>query len=141
MRNKGGELLCRSYSREKKLYISLNVVMLIVTVAPLLFYPTAWVGFLISCLYAAFAVRFLWIAAIITNIAAFFLAAANNTKAIAASVLFGFIGGLAGSFVSGCDSELSKSLRCIFIMMLWGAVIAPAANILLHQYDILPMLM
>lgn len=25
----------------KKLYISLNVVMLIVTVAPLLFYPTA----------------------------------------------------------------------------------------------------
>ncbi len=101
--------------------------MLIVTVAPLLFYSTAWVGFLISCLYAAFAVRFLWIAAIITN--------------IAASVLFGFIGGLAGSFVSGCDSELSKSLRCIFIMMLWGAVIAPAANILLHQYDILPMLM
>lgn len=128
----------------KKLYITLNVIMLITTAALLLFYPTAWVGFLISCLYVSFAARFLaviLITAIITNIFAFLFAAANDRKALGFSVALGFIGGLAGSFAPNCDSFLSKSLRCIFIIMIWVTAIAPTANILLYQYDVLPMLM
>lgn len=125
----------------RKLYITLNVIMLIVTVLPLLFTGTAWLGFLLSSLYFVFAVRFLLIVAIIANIAAFFLASKNNDAAVVAALIFGFIGGFAGSFLSGCDKRLSIQLRCIFIIMLWMAVISPAANILLHQYDVLPMLM
>lgn len=128
----------------KKLYITLNVIMLIITASLLLFYPTAWVGFLISCLYVSFAARFravILTVAIITNIFAFLLAAANDRKAVGFSAALGFIGGLAGSFAPKCDKFLSKSLRCIFIIMIWVTAIAPTANILLHQYDVLPMLM
>lgn len=128
----------------KKLYITLNAIMLITTAALLLFYPTAWVGFLISCLYVSFAARFLaviLITAIITNLLAFLLAAANDRKALGFSVALGFIGGLAGSFAPNCDGFLSRSLRCIFIIMIWVTAIAPTANILLYQYDVLPMLM
>ena len=125
----------------KKLYITLNVIMLIVTIVPLLCSATAWAGFLLSCLYVMFALRFLWIAAIFTNTAAFFLASKDNEAAAAAAFTLGFIGGFAGWFLSGCGERLSMQLRCIFIIMLWAAVIAPAANVLLHQYDVLPMLM
>ena len=125
---------------DKRLYIKLSVIMLAATAIPLLFYGTAWLGFLISCIYIAFAVRFLWVI-IITNLAAFFLALKNNRKALAASLAFGFIGGFAGLFASQCDKSLKKELRCIFIVMIWAAVIAPAVNVLLHQFDILPMLM
>lgn len=115
--------------------------MLAATAIPLLFDSTAWLGFLISCIYIVFAARFLWIIVIITNLAAFFLASINNRMALAASLAFGFIGGFAGSFASQCDKSLKKELRCIFIVMIWVAVIAPAVNVLLHQFDILPMLM
>lgn len=128
----------------KKLYITLNVIMLVITASPLLFYPTAWVGFLVSCLYVSFAARSFAViltAAIVTNLFAFLLAAANDRKAVGFSIALGFIGGLAGSFAPNCDSFLSKSLRCIFIIMIWVTAIAPTANILLHQYDVLPMLM
>lgn len=125
----------------RKLYITLNVIMLIVTIVPLLFSATAWFGFLLSSLYLVFAVRFLLIAAIITNIAAFFLASKNNNTAVETALIFGFIGGFAGSFLSECDERLSMQLRCVFIIMLWAAVMSPTANILLHQLDILPMLM
>ena len=62
----------------KKLYITLNVIMLVITALPLLFYPTAWVGFLVSCLYVSFAARSFAViltAAIVTNLWAFLLAA------------------------------------------------------------------
>lgn len=125
----------------RKIYLTLNVIMLIVTVVPMLSSITAWPGFLLSVLYLTFAEQFLWIAAIITNIAAFFLASKNKDSAVVAALIFGFIGGFLGSFLSECDERLAMQLRCVFIILLWAAVISPAANILLHQLGILHMLM
>ncbi len=123
----------------KRLYITLNVIMLIITLLSLLILPLSWVGFLISCLYTL-ALKFILPAAVITNTAAFCLATQNKFAAAGAAAGFGFIGGLIGSFVTS-DEELSKTLRVIFIVMLWVTAISPAANILLHQLDVLPMLM
>ena len=124
----------------KREYIALNMKLLLIFTALLAFYPTAWVGFLISVIYFTL-LKKIWFIPLLSAAASFLLVKCNSRKALGASLMLGFAGGFAGTFLFDCDEILKTQLRYIFFIMLWVTVIAPAVDFALFHFEIHQMLM